>query len=766
MGGKGGSPPPAPDYAGMAAAQGAANVQAAKQTAYLSNPNVISPTGKRTVSYSTTYAKPEPVKPVGMTAEQAAAQLQSQGINAPVLNPKLRNGKPIFDSQMQAYQGQLNALMNPNMDAYNKALDEYKASEIVTPTITEELTPEAQAAFNAQQKTQQALSELGYKATGTVSDVMSNPFAYTGPGIQTSLGNTGQVNTQLNLQGQATGGPAAGQYGWQQGGVESPEYQTGLDGYGQVSQTDFNAPNMQGLFGGFGEVGQNLSNYDLGNVTQNQFNAPNLQTQLSGFGDVARNQFNAPELQGQFGGFNQVSQDRYQSPELQQSIADSGQLTRGFNTENLAAMPVNAGTTAQQAIMSRLQPQLEQQRSALQTQLANQGITPGSTAYENAMTEQNQRENDLTTQAALQGLNLDMAARQQGFGEAQASAGFSNEAQQQAFNQALAAGQYGNQAAIAQFGAGLQGQQAANAAQQQAFQQAMQQSAFGNEAAINQLNAQIASQQATNQAQQQAYLQALGTGQFGNEAALAANNQMIQNQNAQNAAQQQAYQQALGQAQFANTAQQQAYQQALGQAQFGNESALAGFNAQIAGQNAQNAAQQQAFNQAVASGQFGNEAQTAAFQAALANQQAGNQASAANFAQAQSAAQMGNQALGQNWQNQLAQWQAQNAAQNQQYNQALQSAQFANTADQQEFQRQLGLYNLPLNQVTALMSGGQVQMPTFQPYQGAGVTAAPMFQAGQAQYQAGLDAYNANVASANSQQQGLIGVGMMAATAY
>lgn len=533
------SPPPAPDYAGMAAAQGAANVEAAKQTAYLSNPNVIGPTGKRTVTYNTTYSLPKPVEP-------STPRPEGEGIGARIAQ----------------------AGWDLNHKKYLEDLAAYNASQVTTPTITEELTPEAQAAFTAQQNVEKALAELGLQATDTVKDIMGKPFQYTGPGVQTGLGDTGQVNTQLNLQGQASGGPAAGQFGMQQGGVNAPDYQTGL------------------------------------------------------------------------GGFRDVSQRGYNAPRLQTGLGRTGNITSGLDTSNLAAMPVNAGTTAQQAIMSRLQPQLERQRSQLQTQLANQGITPGSAAYENAMREQSQSENDLLSQAALQGINLDMTARQQGLGEAQTTAGFANLAQQQAYNQALASGQYGNQAQLAQFGANIQGQQA------------------------------------------------------------------------------------------------------------------------------QNAAQQQAFNQALASGQFGNEAQQAAFQSALANQQAQNQAAAANFAQAQAAAQMGNQALSQNQQNQMAQFQAQNAAQNQKYNQALQAAQFANTADAQEFQRQLGLYNLPLNQVSALMSGSQVQMPQFQPYQVAGVTAAPIFQAGQAQYQSALDAYNASVASANAQQQGILGVGMMAATAY
>lgn len=105
-------------------------------------------------------------------------------------------------------------------------------------------------------------------------------------------------------------------------------------------------------------------------------------------------------------------------------------LQTQLNTSNLAAMPVNAGMTGQNAIMARLQPQIEQQQKANAQTLANQGLVPGGEAYNNAMRYQGQQENDLRTQAALQGLNLDMGARAQGFNEAANQMGTQNAAQQ------------------------------------------------------------------------------------------------------------------------------------------------------------------------------------------------------------------------------------------------------------------------------------------------------------------------------------------------
>lgn len=83
----------------------------------------------------------------------------------------------------------------------------------------------------------------------------------------------------------------------------------------------------------------------------------------------------------------------------------------GLGMDEMPKRAIDVGQTAQQAIMSRLQPQLAQQDEALRTRLANQGITLGSDAYGKEMTAQGQRGNDLQLQAALQGINLDQANR-------------------------------------------------------------------------------------------------------------------------------------------------------------------------------------------------------------------------------------------------------------------------------------------------------------------------------------------------------------------
>jgi hypothetical protein len=108
-----------------------------------------------------------------------------------------------------------------------------------------------------------------------------------------------------------------------------------------------------------------------------------------------------------------------------------------LDLSNIAKMPVNAGTTAQQAIMSRLDPSLQKQRTSTETNLINQGLRPGTEAYDNAIQLLGQQENDARTQAALQGINVDIGANAQGYNQALQGAQFGNTAQQQALAEAI-----------------------------------------------------------------------------------------------------------------------------------------------------------------------------------------------------------------------------------------------------------------------------------------------------------------------------------------
>lgn len=85
-----------------------------------------------------------------------------------------------------------------------------------------------------------------------------------------------------------------------------------------------------------------------------------------------------------------------------------------FDMGAVPQMTVQPGQTGQDAMMARLQPQFDRDQNSLNTRLANQGITQGSEAWNNAQDQFGRTKNDAYSQAALSGINLDTQAHQQG----------------------------------------------------------------------------------------------------------------------------------------------------------------------------------------------------------------------------------------------------------------------------------------------------------------------------------------------------------------
>lgn len=92
-------------------------------------------------------------------------------------------------------------------------------------------------------------------------------------------------------------------------------------------------------------------------------------------------------------------------------------LANPFDTSKLAQTGINPGETMQESVMRRLQPQMAQQKDAFDAQMANQGIVPGTQAYDNARRSFDQQQNDLLTSAVIQGTQTGLAANQQGFNQ-------------------------------------------------------------------------------------------------------------------------------------------------------------------------------------------------------------------------------------------------------------------------------------------------------------------------------------------------------------
>lgn len=89
------------------------------------------------------------------------------------------------------------------------------------------------------------------------------------------------------------------------------------------------------------------------------------------------------------------------------NMAELAQSQSGRLGDILGAQPNirdavgTARDSAMEALMSRMSPQLERDREALRTSLANQGIREGSTAYDRAMSRFGEQSNDARMQAIL-----------------------------------------------------------------------------------------------------------------------------------------------------------------------------------------------------------------------------------------------------------------------------------------------------------------------------------------------------------------------------
>lgn len=327
---------------------------------------------------------------------------------------------------------------------------------------------------------------------------------YTGAANATAAGNrVSQVTPYGSFKYSETGTDTQGNPMWTATTTLSPEQQKLLDIQNQTSI-------------GLG----NLQQQGLGYV-QNMLNKPFDTSTL-------------PSLQGNL---NQTDLSQVgQGPQFQ-SLGEADAMQR-----NLENQGMQGWDRATNLVMQRLQPQLDRQSKQLDTQLAQQGIMPGSEAYNVAKQQLAQGQNDLLNQAQLTGLG----AQQQFFGQGLQAGNFYNTAAQQDYaNQQAMLNQ---QNAIAQQGYGnqLSAQQANNAALQQMYANQLANAQLGNQARgqgfnelsyvrnepINTLNAVRSGSQVTNPSFGQT---AAGPDILG--ATQASYNAQLASANAQNAAQ-------------------------------------------------------------------------------------------------------------------------------------------------------------------------------------------------------------------------------------
>lgn len=89
----------------------------------------------------------------------------------------------------------------------------------------------------------------------------------------------------------------------------------------------------------------------------------------------------------------------------------------GVDTSKLPSYGINPGETYSDAIMRRLQPQIQRDTAQLETKLMNQGIAPGTEAWNTAKQQQAQQQNDLLTSAQIQGMQTGLSAQNQAFNQ-------------------------------------------------------------------------------------------------------------------------------------------------------------------------------------------------------------------------------------------------------------------------------------------------------------------------------------------------------------
>lgn len=129
---------------------------------------------------------------------------------------------------------------------------------------------------------------------------------------------------------------------------------------------------------------------------------------------------------------------------VQKALADAN-IQRSLNTGNVRALPGQIDNTSrmrvEEALMSRLNPQLQRDEASLRTRLLNSGIEVGSEAYNRELNNFAYKQNDARMQAIL-------AAAQ----EENRQVGLTQGLNAQEYSQALSSGQFGQNADTAMSG--------------------------------------------------------------------------------------------------------------------------------------------------------------------------------------------------------------------------------------------------------------------------------------------------------------------------
>lgn len=243
--------------------------------------------------------------------------------------------------------------------------------------------------------------------------------------------------------------------------------------------------------------------------------------QIGRVGDALGKPLDTSGLPALQGGYNADFSGLSPGGGVQSSFNMGGPLQYGFDPGQQVQGQVGGdlNQARQQSIdavynqaTSRLDPQFTQREDSLRTQLANQGLAPGTEAWEREMSQLGRDRTDAYNQATYGSIGAGEQAAQNLFGRQLGQGQFANQAAGQQYQQNMGQAAFNNQTAGQDYGQNMGAAQFSNDAQAQSFQQQM---------AVAQAQAQAQAQAAqfSNQArqqglQEQAYIQNQPLNQF------------------------------------------------------------------------------------------------------------------------------------------------------------------------------------------------------------------------------------------------------------
>jgi hypothetical protein len=294
-----------------------------------------------------------------------------------------------------------------------------------------------------------------------------------------------------------------------------------IDGTPQYSQTVTLSPEQQAAYNK--DVAMNARLQDVGmqgvGYVQSALNAP-LQSPGQAVGSIGSTQFTsnvqAPNLQTQMGNIGDLQRNVSQPNIGLTTGAQAGQLQTSVQDPSLVQQQVTDALYKQQT--QYLDPQFERSQAKMENQLANQGITRGSEAWNNAMQDAAMQKQQAYESARSSAIGQGVAAGSQMFQNQLAGGQFANTAQGQAYQQQLANAQMQNQARAQQLQEALSTGQFANQAQAQAYQQELGRLQAENQALTQQFGFGLTNAELANQAANQQFAQRLSNAQLQNQA--------------------------------------------------------------------------------------------------------------------------------------------------------------------------------------------------------------------------------------------------------